>query len=81
MATNVTITYEDGRTDAVTLRAGDLVKAERHYKGTLPQIEGTLYAAWRRLRPGPSFDTWLDDVDKMDVQTTDEDPTEPSPPE
>jgi hypothetical protein len=82
MATTVTITYADEHEDAVELRAIDMVKAERHFKGALPSIEGTLYAAWQRLRPGASFNDWLDDVDRMDVKTEDDgDPlaTGPSP--
>lgn len=79
MATTVTISYEDGHEDQVTLKAVDMVKAERHFKGTLPNIEGTLYAAYQKLRPGTNFDTWLDQVDKMDVDSDETDPLAEGP--
>lgn len=63
MATVARITFDDGSTEDVKIKPGDMVRAERHFKGALPQVEGTLYAAWHRLgRPG-QFDSWLDTID------------------
>lgn len=66
MASVARITFENGDVEDVKIKPGDLVMAERHFKGQLPNVEGTLYAAWHRLgRPG-TFDKWLDTVDEID---------------
>lgn len=75
----ITIFYEDGNSDEVSLNAVDYVKAERHFKGSLPTIEGTLYAAWRKLRPGSKFDEWLNTVDRMDNDADDDDEEDDGP--
>lgn len=75
----ITIVYSDGEEDEVELNAVDYVKAERHFKGVLPTVEGTLYAAWRKLRRGGKFDDWLATVDRMDSRDEDEDPLDEGP--
>jgi hypothetical protein len=67
-ATKVTVTYEDGTTDSVSVKPIDLVMAERHFKGSLPPVEGTLFAAWSRLKPGSSFNDWLALLAAIDEQ-------------
>lgn len=59
MATQVTVTYEDGREDAIQVLPIGYVLAERHFAGRLPPLEGTLYAAWATLRPEAKYDEWL----------------------
>lgn len=59
MAVVVTVTYEDGRSDSVRLLPIGLVLAERHFKGALPPMEGSLYATWALLKPGIDFEAWL----------------------
>ncbi len=55
----LTVTYEDGTTEDIPLKPVGLVAAERRYGGTLPAIEGTIYAAWVvKGKPG-DFDDWL----------------------
>lgn len=62
----VRLNYSDGTTEDVRLNPKVIVLAERHFKGQLPQVEGTLWAAWQRLgRPAASFDTWLDTIDDV----------------
>lgn len=85
MATSVKITYDDGSTDHVRLKPKDMIMAERHFKHGLPQVEGSLYAAWHKLgRPG-QFDAWLDRVDEIEQDVEGRDPfpsdpgAEPSP--
>lgn len=66
----VTVVHQyDGelRTDIVTLKPVALVAAERHYKGQVPPVEGTIFAAhWllsreqRGLELAP-FGTWLEE--------------------
>lgn len=82
-AAKVTVEYEDGKTDTVRLLPIGLVKAERHFKGQLPPVEGSLYAAWVQLKPGPSFDDWLGSLVSIREQNEDEVPLpeEPSPAE
>lgn len=75
----ITVTYTDGRTDSVTLRPVGLIAAERHFKGTPPQVEGTLYAAWWQLsreQDGelPNFGDWLDDLDAIAEEVIGGDP-------
>lgn len=66
MATVARITFENGDVEDIKIKPGDLVMAERHFKGALPNVEGTLYAAWHRLgRPG-GFDKWLDTVEEIE---------------
>lgn len=69
MATTVTVTYEDGRTDSIPVLPIGLVKAERHFKGELPRVEGTLYAAWAVLKPDVGFEDWLASLAAIDEQT------------
>ena len=70
MAVKVTVTYEDGHSDEVRVLPIGLVMAERHFKGDLPRIEGTLYAAWATLKPGVAFDAWMENI--VDVDETEE---------
>ena len=54
------------RTDVVVLRPVHLVMAERHYKGNVPPVEGTLFAAHHAIghEAGvelPPFGVWLDE--------------------
>lgn len=84
MATVARLTYEDGSTEDVEVRPILMVKAERKFKGDIPPIEGTLYACWLKLKPGPPFDVWLETVDnfeKLDAEEPEEGPLggEPSP--
>lgn len=59
---------DDGGTEqvSVVLRPATLVATERHFKGTPPAIEGTLFAAWHQLHRGrrdaPTFADWLERV-------------------
>lgn len=66
MAVKVTITHEDGHTDEVRVLPIGLVLAERHFKGDLPRIEGTLYAAWATLKPATKFDEWMASIVNVD---------------
>jgi hypothetical protein len=79
MATVAKVTYEDGTSDEVRLKPKDMIAAERHFKGTVPPMEGTFYAVWNKLgRPG-SFDSWLDKVDEIDQVDEGSDPFETAP--
>lgn len=62
----VTIVFEDGSKEPVNLRIPDMVQAERHFKGEIPPLEGTLWAAWKKLKPGPPFDVWVETVDAVE---------------
>lgn len=72
----VTLTFEDGNVEEVTLNPRVLVEVERKF-GTVPPIEGTYWGAWFRLgRPGGNFDAWLDTV--SDMEQTAEGSADPS---
>lgn len=62
----VDLEFEDGTFDTVILRPATLVATERHFKGAVPPIEGTLFGCYHQLhrgRPGaPTFADWLDTV-------------------
>lgn len=67
MARRVKITFSDGQPDAeVEIRAGLLVQAERKYKGNMPPIEGTLFAAFKGIKPSMPFEQWLDTIDEFE---------------
>lgn len=76
---SVTIVYElDGElvTDNVILKPVALVAAERHFKGTVPAVEGTLYAAHYLLtkegrRKLPPFADWLESIEGIDEDYAD----------
>lgn len=55
----LTVTYEDGNTEDIPIKPVGLVAAERKYGGTLPAIEGTIYAAWVVKGMPGDFDGWL----------------------
>ncbi len=62
----VTVSYDpelEREPDVVILRPVHLVAAERHYKGNIPGVEGTLWAAWYALRIERTFADWLDDLE------------------
>lgn len=67
--TFVVVTYDDGRVDDVLLRPVALVAAERHFRGTVPPIEGTLWAAHYQLRIGAAFTDWLETVATVEETT------------
>lgn len=81
MATTVTVSYEGDRTETITVLPIGLVIAERHFKGSLPPVEGTLYAAWACLKPGIGFEQWLGSLTAISEKQDDSDPLaeEPSP--
>lgn len=66
MASTITLGFGDGTTEQVEVRPALLVKVERHFKGDVPPIEGSLYACWLALRPGIPFEQWMDTVDTID---------------
>ncbi len=59
----VTISYDDGHVDEVILRPVALVAAERHFKGAIPGMEGTLWAAHYQLRAAVPFADWLESIE------------------
>ena len=65
------------RTDELVLRPVHMVVAERHFSGTVPGVEGMLYAAHyaltheRKLELAP-FNIWLDEhLEAIDEESTD----------
>lgn len=65
-------------TDTVVLKPVALVASERHFKGSVPAVEGTLYAAhWLLTKEGrrelPPFGVWLDEC----VEAVEEGYTDP----
>lgn len=78
----VKVIYADGREESVSMRPMGLVAAERHYKGDVPPFEGTCYAVWALLRPGPVFEEWLDSLEDVEQEesTPEVPPSEPPPP-
>ena len=69
----VTVEHDGGDVDEVVLRPVALVAAERHFKGNVPPIEGTLWAVHYQLRVEEPFGTWLEHV--ADVAEAVADPT------
>lgn len=65
MAERVTLQFDDGTTAEIELRMPLMVQAERHFKGAVPALEGTLWCCWKHLKPGLPFDQWMDTVDDM----------------
>lgn len=76
----VTVEYTDGTSETTVLRPAALVAAERKWGGKVPPIEGTLFAAWHQLRPGPAFDAWLERVDGVEERVADPSSATPSAP-
>lgn len=72
MAGRVHLRFEDGAEADVELRMPLMVQTERHFKGDIPAIEGTLWACWKKLAPGMPFEQWMDTVEDMS-QTKDDD--------
>lgn len=70
----ISVEYDGGGADTVVLKPVALVAAERHFKGQLPGIEGSLWAAWWQLgrevpsspAAGASFGDWLDSLAAID---------------
>ena len=52
----VTLNYDDGTLEEVVLKPVSLVAAERHFKGSIPGMEGTLWAAHYQLRKEATFE-------------------------
>lgn len=75
----VTVTYVDGTSEVVPIRPVGLIAAERRWGGEMPQIEGSMYAAWYTLKAQRpeigDFDDWLATLDSI-AETAPEDPTE-----
>jgi hypothetical protein len=75
----VTVTYIDGASEVVPIRPLGLIAAERRWGGEMPQIEGSMYAAWFTLKVGRpdigEFDDWLATLESI-AETPAEDPTE-----
>jgi len=78
----VTVGYDDGTTDTVVLRPVTLVAAERHFKGAIPAVEGTLWGVWHQLRKESTFADWLEtvaDLEELVVPPSSATPSAPSP--
>lgn len=78
----VTVGYTDGTSAEVVLRPVTLVAAERHFKGTPPAIEGTLWGVWHQLRTEQTFADWLETVEAIQeeaVPPSSATPSAPSP--
>lgn len=75
----VTVVYTlDGEVvvDEVILKPVALVAAERHFKGSVPAVEGTLYAAHyiithERRRELPPFADWLESIEGIEEHQAD----------
>lgn len=78
-AAKLTITFTDGRTFQAKMTPKALVLAERHFGANIPNIEGSLYAAWVQDAPGISFDDWLDTIESAEEEGTTADPQEAAP--
>jgi len=76
----VTVEHDDGQVDEVVLRPVALVAAERHFKGKVPPMEGTLWAVHYQLRVEQSFTDWLDTVAGIDEVIADPTPAAASAP-
>jgi len=76
----VTVEHDDGEVDEVVLRPVALVAAERHFKGKVPPIEGTLWAVHYQLRIEEAFGTWLEHVAGVDEDLADPTPAAASAP-
>lgn len=76
----VTVLHDDGQTDEVVLRPVSLVAAERHFKGKVPPMEGTLWAVHHQLRVPEAFGTWLEHVDGVEESIADPTPAAASAP-
>lgn len=59
----VTLNYDDGTVEEVVLKPVSLVAAERHFKGSIPGMEGTLWAAHYQLRKEATFADWLESLE------------------
>lgn len=86
MKINLTVTYDDGRSEAVSCGALDLVKFEEHFNqsiqtmGSSPRFGQLCWLAWsslhRRGRTSLDFEGWLDTVDEL-ADSEEGDPTPP----
>ncbi len=61
----VSVAYVDGTSAEVVLRPFALVAAERHFRGSIPGMEGTLYAAWHQLGQPGTFADWLESLEAV----------------
>jgi len=80
----VGLEFEDGEQLEVVLKPVAIVHAERHFKGSVPAHEGTLYAAWWQLgREGKTtatFADWLDSLVGIEEHFADPSPAPPAAP-
>jgi hypothetical protein len=65
----ISVEHDDGHVDEVVLRPLALVAAERHFKGNVPAIEGTLWAAHYLLKPDKTFADWLEGIAGVKEET------------
>lgn len=72
MAARVHLRFDGGEEADVELRMPLMVQTERHFKGEIPAIEGTLWACWKKLAPGVPFEQWMDTVEDMKQAEGDE---------
>lgn len=76
----INLIFDDGRRESVTLGTRALIETERKFGGSIPGMEGTLYAAWIKLGRPSKFDDWLDTVE-IDTEAEEADPAVPTHPE
>jgi hypothetical protein len=77
--TTVVFTYRDGGGDEVEVTPLALVAAERHFKGQIPRVEGTLWAAWFVLGKNGNFDDWLAGLKTIDEREDEVAPFDQAP--
>ena len=76
----VSIEYEDGRTETVILKPVAAVAAERHFKGSPPPLEGTLWGVHYQTRNELPFGDWLETIVGVEEALTDPSSATPSAP-
>ena len=76
----VSVELDDGELLEVVLRPVALVAAERHFKGSVPAMEGTLWAVHYQLRIEEPFGAWLERIEGVDEVVADPTPAAASAP-
>lgn len=63
----VRVLFDDGHDELIIIKPLAAVATERKFKGDVPVMEGTLWAAWySQKKPMNNFDAWVSKLDAVE---------------
>jgi hypothetical protein len=75
MKLNLNVTMANGDSENVPVKPSTQVAYERHFKTALSNeigMEQLYWLAWKASGGKPQFDTWLDDLESVAAEVSDE---------